>query len=400
MDDRSSDGLYGLAALADPRAYAAEADADDVRASRLARAAHGADRVAELFALADDGLAASTSAGEEALRARMAGALKAAIRNGDGSTLARAIERAPSLAIARYLWRALETADTDPRIDAAGSGATLATTLFALPLVIVAAADATPRVVSAVIRERALLAAPLREHRAFGACETFALAGTLATTETIGLARLPALLAASKPDVPGTELRLDGDGERVFLRFVVGALLAAPGVDPLRSDDTGAWGAPLARALEADLAAPAVTLLALPRPPRRLVTALRNGRAAQREVAAQLFASNAIRKFRARVGEPTAIISAHRAADAPGGGELRVSLSSPFDPREAEGLRVALYPCEAAGDVATMLVDLLADCGVADIRVEPGVQPDLDPATGLRRFVKDGGAWIGPDAAH
>lgn len=388
MDNR---GGGDIGALADPRPFAAAGEATGV--------------VAQLHALAAEGVAAASFAAEEACARRTADALRALIRGGDGDALVQAIERAPSLAIARYLWRTLETADTDPRVDPrADASATLATTLFALPVVIVAATDSAPRVVSGVIRDRDRLVALFREHRAFGACETFALAGTLATTEAIGLARLPALLAASKPDVAGTDLALDGQGERVFLRFVAGALLAAPGVDPLAVNDTGAWGAPLAQALQADLAAPGVTLLALPLSPRRLVTALRTGRAAQREVAAQLFASNAIRKFRARVGEPTAIISAHRAADAPGGGELRLSLSSPFDPREAEGLRVALYPFDAVGDVAAMLVDLVADCRVTDIRVEPGVHPDFDSATGLRRLFKnhgsDTGSGVTPGSAH
>ncbi len=112
------------------------------------------------------------------------------------------------------------------------------------------------------------------------------------------------------------------------------------------------------------------------------------GRAAQREVAAQIFASNAIRKFRATVGEPTAVISAHRAPDAPGGGELRLSLSSPFEPRDAEGFRCPLYPLDRAGDVVTMLVDLLRDCRVTDIRTLAGVHADLVDGTGAPLLFK------------
>ena len=102
----------------------------------------------------------------------------------------------------------------------------------------------------------------------------------------------------------------------------------------------------------------------------------------------QLFASNAIRKLRASAGEPTAVISAHRAADAAGGGELRVSLSSPFAPRAAEGFRCPLYSLDRVGDVATMLADLLADCRVTDVRIAAGVHPDRDPATGRTLLFK------------
>jgi hypothetical protein len=111
--------------------------------------------------------------------------------------------------------------------------------------------------------------------------------------------------------------------------------------------------------------------------------ALQHGRAAQREVGAQLFASNAIRRFRARVGEPSAVISAHRCASAFGGGELRLSLSSPFDMQQAEGFRCPLFPPDRAADVATMLLELLHDCRVSDVRVIGSAQPDKDAGTGL-----------------
>src|SRR4030095_8607266 len=121
--------------------------------------------------------------------------------------------------------------------------------------------------------------------------------------------------------------------------------------------------------------------------------ALRAGRAAQREVGAQIFASNAIRKIRASVGEPTAIISAHHAEDAPGGGELRLALFSPFAPRDADGFRCPLYPLDRVGDVASMLAELMADCRVTNVRVVAGAHADRDPATGLTLLFK-------PDTLH
>ena len=97
---------------------------------------------------------------------------------------------------------------------------------------------------------------------------------------------------------------------------------------------------------------------------------------------AQLFASNAVRQLRASVGEPAAVISSHRAAGAPGGGELRLSLSSPFELRDAQGFRCPVYPGERVVDVATMLVELLHDCRVTDIRAVAGVHADRDALTG------------------
>jgi hypothetical protein len=65
-----------------------------------------------------------------------------------------------------------------------------------------------------------------------------------------------------------------------------------------------------------------------------------------------------------------------------------LSLSSPFDPRQAEGFRCPLFPTDHAGDVASMLIDLLRDCRVADVRVLPGVHPDCDPQTGMTLLFK------------
>jgi hypothetical protein len=159
-------------------------------------------------------------------------------------------------------------------------------------------------------------------------------------------------------------------------------VLTAPGSDPLEGTAIAAWGIAFAQALAQQLHVEGLSLLALPRPLQRLVPAVQSGRSVQREVSAQVFASNAIRKLRAAVGEPTAIISAHRAADAPMGGELRLSLSSVFAPQEAEGFRCPLYAYESVHDVVAMLTGLLRDCRVGDVRLRAGIHADIDPLTG------------------
>jgi hypothetical protein len=147
---------------------------------------------------------------------------------------------------------------------------------------------------------------------------------------------------------------------------------------------------PLTNALSAQLSAPGVTLLALPRPAMPPLAAVAQGRAAQRDVSAQLFASNAIRTLRASVGEPVAVISAHEAADAPDGGELRLSLSSPFSPRDAYGFRCPILAHERAADALAGLLDLLRDARVTDVRIVGGVHADRDPVTGGPLLFKPG----------
>lgn len=371
--------------LADPRAWPAPSARGDAGALHEAAAA---------------AIAAPTAREADAHDAAARALLAAAIARGDGAALARWLAGAPSPSVARHLRRLLSDIERDAA-DADG----LRATLFALPVVFVAAlTEGEGGVMLGGVLENAKgYAHLLREARAFAGCETIALANALVGVDSVDIRALPALLArarlpeeaagvASALDLPPAPMEVDGATERVFLRFIAGAVLTPPGVDPLADPRIGHWGMAVSRALADGLRPAGVSLLALPRVPQRLVQAVQAGRSAQREVSAQIFASNAIRKLRASYGEPTAIVSAHRCAGAEGGGELRVSLSSPFAPKAAEGFRCPVYAYETVRDVGAMLEALLIDCRVADVRFVPGVHPDVDPVTGGPLFFKEADA--------
>jgi hypothetical protein len=340
-----------------------------------------------LHALADASLVATTGQDADAKDARIVAAIRSLLDRGDGDALARTLDSAPTLAIRRHLWRALSREAGIAR--AAGDG--VGVTLFAIPVVFVAAstnpADESVTL-PGVIPDTEALVEHLREHRALAGNRTLALADALVAAATIDIPNLPALLASRALAQRTEPVRLQpapivvGRDEQAHLRFLVGSALAAPGADLLSDATVGQWGRPLANSLTRQLSVPGVAVVALPRAAASLPAAVALGRAAQREVSAQLFASNALRALRASFGEPIAVLSAHRASAAPGGGELRLSLSSPLSPRDAQGFCCPLYPGERVGDVATMLVDLLRDCRVGDVRVLTGVHGDRDPLTG------------------
>jgi len=361
-----------------------------------------------LYALAEASLAAETRQRADALDHEIFTAL-ARWLHGDGAQLVEVLSGAPSPAVARHLWRAIDAAW---RAAAAADGAGVAVTVFALPIAIVTGAEGGggERVLSGVLARPEKLAAVLGESAALAGNRTFTLANVLVAADAIDVARLPALRAWTRlPDAlqPGAKLpprtlepapiAVSAGREAVHLRFLVGTALAKPGADLLAVARVGKWGVALARELARELAADGVTVLALPRAPQRPLPAVAAGRAAQREVSAQIFAGNAIRKFRGTVGEPAAVISAHHAADAPGGGELRLSLSSPFAARAAEGFRCPLYPLDRVGDVVTMLVGLLHDCRVTDIRALSGVYGDRVEGSGIPLLFKPDTI---PDAAQ
>jgi hypothetical protein len=358
-------------------------------------------RHASLIELTEAGLVATTETRAEKIERTLVELIADWLQSERAALLADVIASAPSPAVARALWRCLIDAWS---LAGRGSGRGVAATLFALPVVIIAgrepgaAGASTDPTLSGIVADTKRLAGILLEHGALSGNETFALAPSLATAEAIDVPRLGALLAWQQRavegvahDFPPTQIAFEPGQQSVHLRFLMGTALAAPGVDLLAASDVAKWGMPFALELARQLGVQGVSVLALPRSPQAPPAALQQGRAVQREVGAQLFASNAIRRLRASVGEPVGVISAHRSPASPGGGELRVSLSSPFDPRQAEGFRCPLFPTDRAGDVAQLLFDLLRDCRVTDVRVLAGVHPDRDDETGMLMLFKPEG---------
>ncbi|MEO6749182.1 MAG: hypothetical protein ABI294_06280 [Casimicrobiaceae bacterium] len=331
---------------------------------------------------------ATAAAHDRVLDAALAGALDAS-----GDALVALFAGAQDPAACRHLWRRLARLMSSP---APRAGESLGVALFALPLVIVVGGDAAPFAqLPGTLDDAASVAQILRAHAALGGNETFALSNALVRASAIDLAELPRLRAAANIALAGNlplalaPAPIDVTaGESVHLRFLVGSALCAPGASLFDAGEPGAWAMPLAKALAKSLAADGATVLALPRAPAALPQALCAGRLAQREVSAQIFVTNALRRMRASVGEPTAIVSAHRLDDGIGGGELRLSLSSPFSPRDAEGFRCPLFAFERVADAAAMLDDLLRDCRVDNVHVQPGIHADRDRTTGLTLLFK------------
>jgi hypothetical protein len=368
--------------IADPRAYSAPTGSAQE----------------SLIRLAESSLAASSASRADEIDRMLVSALARHLQADDAVWLADLFPAAPSAAVARHLWRRLIDAW---RAASAREDDRVVATLFALPIAVVAGATSNAAepdasvlggVLAGVLDNAERVANLLREHHVLGGNLSFALAAPLVAADALDIPRLPTLLAWQKlspsdgsvaREVRPTPMMIHPNQESVHLRFLIGTAIGASGMNLFSDKGGGEWIMPLAQELSRQLATTGLSVLALPRPPQDPLLALQNGRAAQREVGAQLFASNAIRRFRARVGEPSAVISAHRCAAAPGGGELRLSLSSPFDPRQAEGFRCPLFPPDRAGDVATMLLDLLRDCRVTDVRVVAAAQADRDPDTGL-----------------
>jgi hypothetical protein len=266
-------------------------------------------------------------------------------------------------------------------IDRRGEGVGLR--FFAIPLVIVAGAR-SPCMVAGALPEAHVLRGLLEQQGAIGVTRNFGLGNALVGAEALD-ALSPSALWRAAAD-PAQRAPLDAlqpepiavaqGREQVHLRFLVGA-----GVTPQHlpsflesASNIAAWGMPFTRELARQLARPGLEILPMPRPPQPLLHAAHAGRRAQLEAALSLFLGNTLRRFRMAVGDPEAVLSAHRLDN--GAGELRLSLSTPFDDSLFEGYAWPLQPQDEVAEVTQLLLDTLSECRVPSVTVLPQVLPE------------------------
>lgn len=299
-------------------------------------------------------------------------AMTRALQTGDDALIYQALAQAPSFAVRRALVRAMEEALRTPNDSA------LHWRFFSIPLLIVTGGLAGVTV-AGVLPDAAALTALFEKHGALGAQKNFALGNALVSVE--GMAGFtPGVLwrmahgasgeATAPPDLAPAPIEIASAAEQVHLRFLNGVSVTAPDA-PAFTETAGniaAWGMPFTRELSAQLGQPGLSFLPIPRPPMAPLQAIEAGQFIHRELGLQLFLSDALRKFRARVGEARAVVASY--AD----GSVRTSLSSPFDASLAAEYIWKLQPGDDIAAVASSIFSLLEECRVTDVQVAEGVQ--------------------------
>lgn len=317
--------------------------------------------------------AAATNGDDAALQAALQNALKA----GDDAGIRAALGMQPP-ARAQGVARALAAA-----IDTQGAGVGLR--FFAIPLVIVAGSR-RPATVPGVLPEVAKIAALLEQHGAVGVTRNFGLGNALSGAEALD-ALSPSALWQSAADpaqrpldaLQPEAITVSGSREQVHLRFITGA-----GITPQHlpsflesASNIGTWGMAMTKELARQLAQSDLEILPMPRPPQPLLIAAQAGRRAQLEAALSLFLGNHLRRFRMAIGDPEAVLSAHRLDN--GAGELRLSLSTPLDDSLFEGFAWPLQPQDEVAEVTQLLQGTLAECRVPAVTVLQQVLPERLP---------------------
>lgn len=336
-------------------------------------------------------MAVSSLAGDVSARATLRLELDALLDRGADAEVQRVLREAASDACYRHLQQMLAKLVNKP-----ARGETVIARLFAMPLVIVAGAK-KPMTIPDALPDIAAVSALLEQHGVLGAGRNFGLGNALCSMETLdclppSLMRQWAaqLRAGAAPlELAGSAITVAPGREQVELRFLVGASVVPAHVPSVieTGSNIGAWGMPLTQLLAQQLAQPGLEVLPIPRPPVALYLASDTGRAAQVELAFSLFLSNAVRKSRMGVGDPSVVLSAHR--DDAGSAEIRVSLSSAFDESMLEGFRWPLYPGDVMAGILTKIGNLLTECRLNDVQSLSAVAGDLNARGGRFLTARD-----------
>lgn len=308
----------------------------------------------------------------------MRAALDDRLVHGDDRAIRAALNAPPPAAACRAA-RLLDDAMARARGD-------VGVVLFAIPLLIVAGAR-NRMTVPGVLPEIGKVAALLEQHGAVGVTRNFGLGNALSSAEALG-ALSPSALWRAAAD-PARRAPLDTlqpeaidvapGREQVHLRFITGA-----GITPRHlpsflesASNIGTWGMALTKELARQFARPGLEILPVPRPPQPLLSAVPAGRRAQLDAALSLFLGNTLRRFRVAVGDPEAVLSAHRLDG--GAGELRLSLSTPLDDSLFEGFSWPLQPQDEVAEVTQLVQAALAECRVMNVTLLGQVLPDRLP---------------------
>ncbi len=248
--------------------------------------------------------------------------------------------------------------------------------LFSIPLLIVVGGRAGATM-ACILDNPGELKQIFETGGALGPMRNFALGNTLVSDAQLdAFARVERWRRAREEDqvpldLPPAPISLQTADEQLHLRFLNGiSVTSAEAPDFTETaGNVSAWGLAFTRALAAQLGQPGLSVLPIPRPPMRPLTALMQGRFARSELGFQLFLSNALRAFRARVGEAEALVSS--CADA----SVRIRLTSPFDDALAREYAWPLHPSDDIATVGESISTLLSECRVANVRYAAAVEP-------------------------
>ncbi len=315
-----------------------------------------------------------------AKRAELLGMLTDLLVANDHAAINAALTQAPAQEAWQTLWQALcDVIETPP-----ANGPKYSVTLFALPVIVVAAST-QGTTLPGTLSDPAKILHILRQYGILEQDAMAFLAPELISAESMAVVS-PATRYDWKIQLPysfenevANPFGLEGcpisvKEESAWLRFIVGGIRQTQDLpSSIRLGGlVGKWGLSLSQELSEQLKSADATVLAMPRAPQTWQAAQENGRTILLETRLQLLASNAIRTIRSKGRTPVVVIAAHE------NNEIRITFSSQEDAERWQGFVWPLSPADQVEHIAQFAQTLARDCQVSDIRVIDTIQPDRE----------------------
>jgi hypothetical protein len=266
------------------------------------------------------------------------------------------LSAAPSQPVYSRVWDALCTAVEKPQTEEGPVAR-----VFAIPWVIVCGSPSRATI-PCVLPDVSQVTRVLQSNGVFGPSRSVGFGNTLTSIDTLEALRPSEVLQWTQSpgtrDVPPAQIEILPRAEAVHVRFLVGAAVVPPNTPDIveTGSNVAAWGTQALRAMAAQLAAPNVQVLPMPRPPRGLYSAAYSGRRAGIEAAFNLFMSNAVRRFRGTIGDPEITLFSHAAQ------VVHVALTTPLDEELSETFRWPLHPADDLAEIEHAIVSMIWEC--------------------------------------
>jgi hypothetical protein len=290
-----------------------------------------------------------------------------------------ALSLAPSQFAYQYLWDTIKSLVMP-------ADALHQAQIFALPLIIVAGAP-HPVTLPAKLTDIAPILQQLKNSHIIHEDADIFLSAQLYTGDTLAGISLPQLYRwqqALQYASGGLPINLTAEPisltkQGVFLRYLLGVAMRNPDIPtPIKLDqEVSSWGLAIAESIQQDLQQEGLTLFAIPRQPQALLEALDTGQHIYLDIAMQVFASDAIKKYRDQRKTPTASIACHE------NHEVKLIISSIETPSLWEGFVWPLQALDHPADIGQQMQSLLQECQLEEIVLLTGIQPAQENGTAL-----------------
>ena len=313
----------------------------------------------------------ATEVDKEPRRKRLRQILLETIKTGEQGGIESLMWLPPSQSVGNEVRSSIDTL-----LSSCEDNSQLNVVFFVMPVIFVVG-GAGGGALSGVIREPDELRYFFEGKGILGHCKNFSLCPVLVDIDALKAIDLKNLLvvgedlsqiSASLKNFDPADIAVDPKREQAHLRFICG--IAISGADSPSfiesAGNVGIWGIEFSQLLVNQFKLEGVTVLGIPRSPKALVSGIVEGYRCLREIALQLFLSNALKTSRLKTGEPDVDINLVDQQ------QIAIRLSSAFDDTFNQEFSLPVAPYESQSEILEFVCKFLEDVGLINYKLATG----------------------------